>query len=63
MKSMVILSGIVMLLAAACATAPPAPDPARAAAPLAPLPQAFMSDDFVVVLAKEGDTPESLAAR
>jgi peptidoglycan/xylan/chitin deacetylase (PgdA/CDA1 family) len=39
--------------------------PARPAppAPVEPLPAAFESDDFVVVLAKEGDTPESLARR
>jgi peptidoglycan/xylan/chitin deacetylase (PgdA/CDA1 family) len=63
MRSLVVLSGIVMLLATACATAPPAPEPARAAAPSAPLPEAFRSEDFVVVLAREGDTPESLAAK
>src|SRR5262245_5636197 len=43
----------------------PAPAPVRpaAAAPVEPLPEAFESDDFIVVLAKEGDTAESLAQR
>ena len=46
----------------------PAPAPAPAARPLPaspvePLPEAFESDDFVVVLAKAGDTTESLARR
>jgi peptidoglycan/xylan/chitin deacetylase (PgdA/CDA1 family) len=37
---------------------PPAPAPA-----VEPLPEAFESDDFVVILAKEGDTAEGLARR
>jgi peptidoglycan/xylan/chitin deacetylase (PgdA/CDA1 family) len=41
----------------------PAPAPARPAPPVEPLPEAFESDDFVVVLAKAGDTTESLARR
>src|SRR5262245_11334967 len=41
-----------------------APAPPRAPAALVePLPEFFESDDFVVVLAKAGDTPESLAQR
>jgi peptidoglycan/xylan/chitin deacetylase (PgdA/CDA1 family) len=67
-----------MLLATACATAPPPPTPAPVAAPPrapappsvarvepppAPLPTVFTSDDFVVVVAKAGDTAESLAAQ
>ena len=44
--------------------APPSPAPARAPAPAPePLPEAFESDDFVVVLAKAGDTAESLSRR
>jgi peptidoglycan/xylan/chitin deacetylase (PgdA/CDA1 family) len=39
------------------------PAPAPAPAPVEPLPEAFESDDFVVVLAKAGDTTESLARR
>jgi peptidoglycan/xylan/chitin deacetylase (PgdA/CDA1 family) len=42
----------------------PAPAPPHApAAPVEPLPESFESDDFVVVLAKAGDTAESLAQR
>jgi peptidoglycan/xylan/chitin deacetylase (PgdA/CDA1 family) len=43
----------------------PAPAPGRPAPapPVEPLPEAFESDDFVVVLAKAGDTVESLARR
>jgi peptidoglycan/xylan/chitin deacetylase (PgdA/CDA1 family) len=43
----------------------PAPVPARPAPPpsVEPLPESFESDDFVVVLAKTGDTAESLARR
>ncbi len=49
---------------------PPAPAPSRATPPPPapspspePLPEAFESEDFVVVLAKAEDTPESLARR
>jgi len=70
MRPVVVVWGIVMVLASACATAPPAPEPPRAAVPASPapssapaLPDAFTSEDFVVVIAKEGDTAESLAAR
>jgi len=70
MRPVVVVCGIVMVLTSACATAPPAPEPPRAAAPTSPapspapsLPDAFTSEDFVVVLAKEGDTAESLAMR
>jgi len=71
MSRVLVLSGLVMLLASACATAPPAPEsrPAATAPPSptttapAALPDAFRSDDFVVALAKAGDTPESLAAQ
>ncbi len=71
MRVALVLSGLVIMLASACATAPPAqesraaatPPPAPAAPAPAPLPDAFRSDDFVVVLAKAGDTPESLAAQ
>jgi len=71
MSRVLVLSGLVMLLASACATAPPAPEsrPAATAPPSptttapAALPDAFRSDDFVVVLARAGDTPESMAAQ
>jgi peptidoglycan/xylan/chitin deacetylase (PgdA/CDA1 family) len=69
MKPMVVVWGLVMVLTSACATAPPAPEstPRAAATPAAPapppLPETFTSEDFVVVLAKAGDTVESLAAR
>jgi len=67
MKPVVVVWGIVMALTSACATAPPAPEstPRAAATPPAPppLPETFTSEDFVVVLAKAGDTVESLAAR
>ncbi len=52
--------------AAAAQPAPPVPArpaPAPVPAPVEPLPEAFESDDFVVVLAKAGDTTESLARR
>jgi peptidoglycan/xylan/chitin deacetylase (PgdA/CDA1 family) len=66
MRPVVVLSAVAML-ASACATAPPAPEPRAVATPPpsapAPLPDAFTSDDFVVVLAKDGDTAETLAAR
>jgi peptidoglycan/xylan/chitin deacetylase (PgdA/CDA1 family) len=68
-----------MLLATACATAPPAPTPPPVAAPTpaapspvagvqppppsGPVPTVFTSEDFVVVTAKAGDTAESLAAQ
>jgi peptidoglycan/xylan/chitin deacetylase (PgdA/CDA1 family) len=68
-----ILTILVTLTAAACATAPPAPTPvATPAAPPpvsvapptpAPVPTVFTSDDFIVVIAKAGDTAESLAAQ
>jgi peptidoglycan/xylan/chitin deacetylase (PgdA/CDA1 family) len=44
------------------ASAPPVARPAPAA-PVEPLPEAFESDDFVVVLAKGGETTEALARR
>jgi peptidoglycan/xylan/chitin deacetylase (PgdA/CDA1 family) len=49
------VAGVVLLLATACATVPSGPD--------APAPAAGRSEDFIVVLAKAGDTPESLAAQ
>lgn len=75
MKRGVLTWGAIAMLASACATATPAPDvPARTAAtppppvtpaPPAPppLPDAFTSDDFVIVIAKAGDTVESLAEK
>jgi len=47
------------------ATRPNAPAPAvrPVPAPVEPLPESFESEDFVVVLAKGGDTAESLAGR
>jgi peptidoglycan/xylan/chitin deacetylase (PgdA/CDA1 family) len=69
---------LVLALAAACASAPPPaqtaesrpPTPAtgaRAAVPPAPapapLPDHFRSEDYVVTLAKAGDTPATLAER
>ena len=57
-----------MSLVTACATAPPALQPsASGAAPAVapsrgPVPRVFVSEDFIVVVAKEGDTAESLAA-
>jgi peptidoglycan/xylan/chitin deacetylase (PgdA/CDA1 family) len=72
MRSAVVCA-IVIVSMSACATAPPAPSPTppvaattpAPAAPVAPppLPEMFASDDFIVVLAKDGDTAESLAAR
>jgi len=77
-RAQAFLAGLVMLLATACATAPPAPapatppraavpDPASPAArvqpPPAPLPAVFTAEDFIVVVAKAGDTAESLAAQ
>ena len=45
-------------------TTPPAAPPAAVRpAPVEPLPEFFESEDFVVVLAKSGDTTESLARR
>lgn len=64
--------GATVLLIAACATAPakpdvPAPVPPQTRVTPAPAPEAlaetFESDDFVVVFAKAGDTPERLATR
>jgi peptidoglycan/xylan/chitin deacetylase (PgdA/CDA1 family) len=46
-----------MLLAVGCATVAPAPDASKAA------PAVGRSEDFVVVVAKAGDTAESLAAQ
>ena len=63
------------VLAAACASAPPpqqvaAPAPVPVPAPpppvvqaLPPLPEAFESENFIVTVAREGDTAESLAKR
>jgi peptidoglycan/xylan/chitin deacetylase (PgdA/CDA1 family) len=75
-----LVGGLVALLAAGCATAPPAPGPVAAPPPVAtpppppvarvdptpppaPLPSVFKSDEFLVVVAKAGDTAESLAAQ
>jgi peptidoglycan/xylan/chitin deacetylase (PgdA/CDA1 family) len=44
-------------------TRPAAPPAAVRPAPVEPLPEFFESEDFVVVLAKSGDTTESLARR
>ncbi len=50
--------------AAATRPAPaPAARPAPPPGPVEPLPEAFESDDFVIVLAKTGDTAEGLARR
>jgi len=77
-RAQAFLAGLVMLLATACATAPPAPapapppraatpdpasPPARVQPPPAPLPAVFTAEDFIVVVAKAGDTAESLAAQ
>ena len=69
-----LLAVLLVLSAAGCATAPPAPT--QTATPPAPppvarveprpepaLPSVFRSDDFIVVIAKAGDTAESLAAQ
>jgi peptidoglycan/xylan/chitin deacetylase (PgdA/CDA1 family) len=46
------------------AAAPPGPAPPPVAAPApTPLPEQFESEDFVLVLARPGDTAETLAAR
>ena len=69
--------GAALALLGACAAVPPrpapaptvaAPPPAPAPAPAppptpAPIPEVFESDDFVVAIAKDGDSPESLAQR
>jgi len=67
-----------VLALAGCASAPPKPPPPVAAPPTPPvsqapvvvrparpevLPEAFESDDFIVTIAKPGDTTGSLAAR
>lgn len=65
------VAGAIMLLAAGCATAPSAPDtsvtgPERkppGAAKAERAGQAFASEDFLVVVAKEGDTAERLASQ
>jgi len=64
-----ILGGTALLLSA-CATVAPSTDgsptaaaPAVAATKAAPRPAAYQSDDFVVIFAQSGDTPETLAAR
>jgi peptidoglycan/xylan/chitin deacetylase (PgdA/CDA1 family) len=70
------LLGAMLLATGACATAAPppppvvppraeAPSPAKPAPPPAPekLPEVFESPDFIVALAKPGDTPASLAER
>ena len=49
--------------AAAPSPTPVPPAPVAPARPVEPLPESFESEDFVVVLAKEGDTAESLAGR
>jgi peptidoglycan/xylan/chitin deacetylase (PgdA/CDA1 family) len=54
-----LVAAIELLFLAVCATAQP-----MAEAPPSPaLPELFESEDFVVVLAKEGDTPAQLAQR
>lgn len=60
MKPSLVVWGVVALLASACATAPTAPETAQRAAPTG---ETFRSEDFVVAIAKPGDTPESLAAQ
>jgi peptidoglycan/xylan/chitin deacetylase (PgdA/CDA1 family) len=69
-------SGLALLLAACSSTptpppaappvvtvAPPAPEPPPPPPPVEPLPASFESKDFIVVIAKAGDTAASLAAR
>ena len=73
MSARPLLAGLAMLVATACATAPPAPPPVAAPPTPSPVarvepppelpPTVFKSDDFVVVTAKAGDTAESLAAQ
>ena len=73
MSARLLLAALAMLVATACATAPPAPPPvaapptpppvARVAPPPEPAPTVFKSDDFIVVTAKAGDTADSLAAQ
>src|SRR5882724_3421872 len=65
---------VALLLAAACSTtrSGPAPQPAERGEPSPPAarqpspsrdPEVFESKDFVVTMAKSGDTPETLASR
>ncbi len=64
---------VLLLLASACSTTRPAPQPADRGEPAPPAARqpapsrgkddAFESKDFIIVMAKSGDTPESLAAR
>ncbi len=66
--SLVLLGACAAAPSAPGATAPPppgrpAPPTTARSAPVAPLPDVFESDDFVVTSAKTGDTMESLAAR
>lgn len=63
-RGRVLTVGCAGLLAAACATAAPSPEPG-AAAPSQPTarPTAYQSEDFIVTFAQPGDTPETLAAR
>lgn len=73
MRGRAALAGMFLFLVAGCATAPPAPPPQVATPPPAvarveppppaPLPSVFTSEDFIVVVAKAGDTAEGLAAQ
>jgi peptidoglycan/xylan/chitin deacetylase (PgdA/CDA1 family) len=71
MSARLVLVALAMLVATACATAPPAPvaapptpsPVARVEPPPESVPTVFKSDDFIVVTAKAGDTAESLAAQ
>src|SRR5215470_13855454 len=61
--------GVALLVLAGCSSTPPKQEPVAAGPPAAasPSPKAppevFESSDFIITLAKPGDTPESLSSR
>lgn len=69
MRASVYTWGLAALLASACATAAPPPESSTAAKtpaparPPAPPTETFTSEDFVVTVARSGDTGETLAER
>src|SRR5215467_7038645 len=64
------VAAVALLVLAGCSSGSPkpvaeasGPHPSAAAPPPRTLPEAFESLDFIVTLAKSGDTPESLSTR